>query len=92
MHLRNENLVPAPFCAFSSGFVFTMLDLGLCDTIIIHIGSVVRSWLISNCHSNVLSVLKNQKGSQEDNEVQVEDWRKLSSNSVVQFSDSVCAE
>jgi hypothetical protein len=34
MHLRNENLVPAPFCRFSSGFVLTTLELGLYDTMI----------------------------------------------------------
>jgi len=62
MHLNNENLVPAPFC-ISSGFVFTTLELGLCDTMIIHIGSVVMSGSISNSCSNVLSVLKSQKDS-----------------------------
>jgi len=31
--------------------------------------------------------MKSQKDSEEDNEVQVEDWRKLSSNSVVQFCE-----
>ena len=92
MHLRNEYLVPAPFCRFSSGFVFTTLELGLCDTMIIHFGRVGMSGSISNCRSNVLSVLKSQKDSEEDNEVQVEAWRKLSSNSFVQFSGSVCAE
>jgi hypothetical protein len=37
-------------------------------------------------------MLKSQKDSEEYIEVQVEDWKKLSSNSVVQFSDSVSAE
>jgi hypothetical protein len=32
------------------------------------------------------------KDFEEDNEIQVEDWRKLISNSLVQFSGSVSAE
>jgi len=32
-------------------------------------------------------VLKSQKDSEEDNEAQVEDWRKLSSHSVVQLCE-----
>jgi len=89
MHLGNENLVPAPFCGFSSGFVFTALELRLCK------------WHCDYTHWKCSDVRIGCKLSQqctvsaeesEDNEVQVEHWRKLSSNSFVQFSGSVSVE
>ena len=76
MHLRNENLVPAPFCRFSSGFVFTTLNIRFCKW---HCD--YTHWKCSNVRIDCKLTQQCTVSAEESegNEVQAEDWRKLSS-------------